>query len=174
MRALAVVLASAAVVFAVAFPVEPPSARVLEGTGPAARAASSVSQRSAAPSGSYWVGYWRRRYLAEHRSNVAHAGMVRRLRAEVRRLRARRFVVPEPWRSLAACESGGRWDYNGDSGFDGGLQHHPSTWSAYRLPGYPPFAYLATPEQQVTVARRVLAAQGWGAWPACSRKLGLR
>jgi hypothetical protein len=24
------------------------------------------------------------------------------------------------------------------------------------------------------VAERVLAKQGWGAWPACSRKLGLR
>jgi hypothetical protein len=24
------------------------------------------------------------------------------------------------------------------------------------------------------VAKRVLAAQGWKAWPACSRKLGLR
>ncbi len=24
------------------------------------------------------------------------------------------------------------------------------------------------------MAERVLAQQGWGAWPACSRKLGLR
>ena len=27
--------------------------------------------------------------------------------------------------------------------------------------------------QQIVVAERVLAKQGWGAWPACSRKLGL-
>ena len=29
-------------------------------------------------------------------------------------------------------------------------------------------------EQQIIVAERVRARQGWGAWPECSRKLGLR
>jgi hypothetical protein len=28
--------------------------------------------------------------------------------------------------------------------------------------------------QQIIVAERVLAKQGWNAWPECSRKLGLR
>jgi hypothetical protein len=83
--------------------------------------------------------------------------------------------VPEwPWGKLAACESGRRWSYNGSSGFDGGLQFHPGTWSAYRRAGEPAFAYLAPAWMQVRVAERVLAVQGWGAWPACSRKLGLR
>ena len=36
-----------------------------------------------------------------------------------------------------------------------------------------PYAYQASREQQITVAERVLASQGWGAWPACSAKLGL-
>ena len=78
------------------------------------------------------------------------------------------------WDRLAQCESGGNWSYNGPSGFDGGLQFHPGTWSAYRLPGYPAYAYQATREMQIRVAERVLASQGWGAWPACSAMLGLR
>jgi hypothetical protein len=77
------------------------------------------------------------------------------------------------WDRLAQCESGGNWSYDGPSGFDGGLQFHPGTWSAYRLPGYPAFAYQASREQQIAVAERVLASQGWGAWPACSAALGL-
>lgn len=78
------------------------------------------------------------------------------------------------WDALAQCESGGRWSYNGGSGFDGGLQFHPGTWSAYAPDGYPTYAWQATREQQIAVAKRVLASQGWGAWPACSSKLGLR
>ena len=36
------------------------------------------------------------------------------------------------------------------------------------------FAWQATREQQITVANRVLEDVGWGAWPTCSRRLGLR
>src|SRR5688572_28495413 len=91
--------------------------------------------------------------------------------------------VPQPWLALADCESGdgdGRapfradWDYNGRSGFDGGFQFHPSTWRDHRRAGEPRFAFLASPLVQLRVARRVLASQGWRAWPDCSRKLGLR
>jgi hypothetical protein len=69
------------------------------------------------------------------------------------------------WQAIAACESGGNWSI--DSTYDGGLQFHPQTWLAYRLPGYPAYAYLASPAQQIAVAERVLAAQGPGAWPNC-------
>ena len=78
------------------------------------------------------------------------------------------------WDRLAQCESNGDWDYNGASGFDGGLQFHPDTWTAYKPADYPAYAYEATRAQQILVAERVLAAQGWGAWPACSAELGLR
>lgn len=77
------------------------------------------------------------------------------------------------WDALAGCESGRDWSYNGSSGFDGGLQFEPGTWSAHKLPGYPAYAYQASREQQIAVAERVLGSQGWGAWPACSAKLGL-
>jgi len=74
------------------------------------------------------------------------------------------------WDKLAQCESTGNWSINTGNGFSGGLQFTPSTWKAFGGAGV---AHRATREQQITVAERVLAEQGWGAWPACSRKLGL-
>lgn len=94
--------------------------------------------------------------------------------------------VPAPWGALADCESGEwgadgrpiagtrRWDHDGHRTFEGGLQFHPATWDGYREPGMPDHAYDATRWQQVEVAERVQAEQGWGAWPVCSRKAGLR
>ncbi len=100
------------------------------------------------------------------------------------------------WDRLAECESGNwidggvkfeigsaRWYWArpgtrvppwGTTIHHGGLQFHPNTWNDFKLDGYPQFAYDATREQQIAVAERVLDAQGWGAWPVCSRKLGLR
>ena len=66
------------------------------------------------------------------------------------------------------------WTYNGSSGYDGGLQFLPATWRAYGGRDFAEYAYQASREQQITVANRVLDDVGWGAWPACSRKLGLR
>lgn len=76
------------------------------------------------------------------------------------------------WVRLAECESNGDWRIDG--AFDGGLQFHPGTWNAYRPAGFPRFAHGASRLEQVRVARRVLAAEGWNAWPACSALLGLR
>lgn len=80
-------------------------------------------------------------------------------------------VSVSTWNRLAMCESTGRWRYNGGSGFDGGLQFSPRTWRAYRLRSYPRYAWQATRYQQMRVAQRVLNAQGWRAWPVCSRKI---
>jgi hypothetical protein len=77
------------------------------------------------------------------------------------------------WDTLASCESGNDWHVNTGL-YDGGLQFHPDTWRRYGGTAFAPFAYLATREQQITIARRVLAVEGWEAWPACSLKLGLR
>ena len=87
------------------------------------------------------------------------------------KLRHRRGDV---WDRIAECESGQTWSYNGGSGYDGGLQFLPSTWRSYGGRDFAEFAYQATREQQITVANRVLNDVGWIAWPACSRKLGLR
>jgi LysM repeat protein len=75
------------------------------------------------------------------------------------------------WDQLAQCESGGRWNINTGNGYYGGLQFSPSTWRAFGGSGS---AHQASRGQQIAVAERVLAAQGWNAWPSCSRKLGLR
>ena len=34
--------------------------------------------------------------------------------------------------------------------------------------------HTASKAEQIKVAERVLASQGWKAWPACSKKLGFR
>jgi hypothetical protein len=122
---------------------------------------------------SYWVKEFRRRWQEERQDGKARAGTIRKLRRTLM-VRAWKPVIEGVWMALASCESGRRWAYNGSSGFDGGLQFHPGTWRAYRRPHEPAYAYEAPPEVQVAVARRVLAVQGWEAWPACSRRLGLR
>jgi hypothetical protein len=78
------------------------------------------------------------------------------------------------WDALAQCEAGGNWSINTGNGYSGGLQFAPGTWSGHGGSEYASTASGATREQQIAVAERVLASSGWGAWPACSRKLGLR
>ena len=73
------------------------------------------------------------------------------------------------WDKIAQCESGGNWSINTGNGYYGGLQFSASTWRAYGGSGS---ASNASRAEQIAVAERVLAAQGWGAWPVCSRKAG--
>lgn len=76
------------------------------------------------------------------------------------------------WEMIAACESGvkgvrGSADWHIDSTYDGGLQFHPQTWLGHGGGEFAPYAYLATPTQQMIVAERTLAAAGIGQWPIC-------
>jgi uncharacterized protein YabE (DUF348 family) len=75
------------------------------------------------------------------------------------------------WDKLAQCESGGNWSINTGNGYYGGLQFSLSTWRAYGGSGMP---NEASREQQIAIAKKLQADAGWGAWPACSSKLGLR
>jgi resuscitation-promoting factor RpfB len=75
------------------------------------------------------------------------------------------------WDKLAQCESGGNWSINTGNGYYGGLQFSLSTWRAHGGSGMP---HNASREEQIRIAKKVQASQGWGAWPACSAKLGLR
>ncbi|GAB2932550.1 DUF3235 domain-containing protein [Rhodococcus aerolatus] len=77
------------------------------------------------------------------------------------------------WDRLAQCESSGNWAINTGNGFYGGVQFTNSTWLAFGGGQFAPRADLATREQQIVIAERTLAGQGWGAWPACSQRLGL-
>ncbi len=76
------------------------------------------------------------------------------------------------WDDLAQCETGGNWAANTGNGYYGGLQFSGSTWSANGGEQFAPTADRATREQQIIVGERVLASQGWGAWPSCSCQLG--
>ena len=78
------------------------------------------------------------------------------------------------WDQIAQCESGGNWSINTGNGYYGGLQFSASTWKAFGGHRYASNAHLATREEQIAIAEKTQAAQGWGAWPSCSRKLGLR
>jgi hypothetical protein len=75
------------------------------------------------------------------------------------------------WDTVASCESGGNWAINTGNGYQGGLQFSPSTWSGHGGGEYAPAAHLASKDQQIAVAERVLASQGRGAWPTCGRGL---
>src|SRR5699024_8311889 len=77
------------------------------------------------------------------------------------------------WDRLAECESGGNWSINTGNGYHGGLQFSASTWQAHGGGEFAPTADPAPREEQIVVAERTLASQGWGAWPACSSQLGL-
>ncbi|MFC9845576.1 transglycosylase family protein [Streptomyces sp. NPDC060223] len=75
------------------------------------------------------------------------------------------------WDAVAQCESGGNWSINTGNGYYGGLQFSASTWSAYGGSSYASTADQASKSQQISVAEKVLAAQGKGAWPTCGTGL---
>jgi uncharacterized protein YabE (DUF348 family) len=77
------------------------------------------------------------------------------------------------WDQIAQCESGGNWATNTGNGYYGGLQFSAGTWTAYGGGAYAPTANLASREEQIAIAEKVQAAQGWGAWPACTAAMGL-
>jgi hypothetical protein len=80
-------------------------------------------------------------------------------------------VPMETWDRLAQCESGGNWSINTGNGYYGGLQFNLNSWQWVGGTGYP---HEASKETQIAMAERLLERQGWNAWPACSRQLGLR
>jgi hypothetical protein len=75
------------------------------------------------------------------------------------------------WERVAQCESGGNWSINTGNGYYGGLQFNIDSWRWVGGSGYP---HEATKAEQIHRAELLHERQGWNAWPACSRKLGLR
>jgi Transglycosylase-like domain len=74
------------------------------------------------------------------------------------------------WVKIAGREASGNWAANTGNGYYGGLQFLQSTWDGFGGTAFAPRADLATPDQQIAVATKVLAAQGPGAWPTTSRE----
>ncbi|MFB6438314.1 transglycosylase family protein [Streptomyces sp. NPDC056411] len=81
--------------------------------------------------------------------------------------------VPD-WERVAACESSGRWHINTGNGYHGGLQIDLTTWRAYGGERYAPRADLATRDEQIAIAERIVRDRGMSAWPNCSYTTGTR
>ncbi|MFC8045910.1 transglycosylase family protein [Nocardia sp. NPDC057353] len=77
------------------------------------------------------------------------------------------------WDALAKCEANGNWSINTGNGYYGGIQFDQSTWERQGGTKYAPRADLATREEQIAIAEVTRARQGWGAWPACTARLGI-
>jgi hypothetical protein len=81
-------------------------------------------------------------------------------------------AAPSPhsakWDAIAMCESGGNWSHppvtNRTGTYSGGLMIWQKAWVAYGGQQFASLAYLASRVQQITVAERILADRGWGAW----------
>ena len=82
--------------------------------------------------------------------------------------------ISATWAALAKCESGGNWSINTGNGYYGGLQFSASSWRAVGGTQYAPLPHQATPQEQIAAAEKLRRSGGWGHWPACSSKLGLR
>lgn len=81
-------------------------------------------------------------------------------------------VGGDVWAALAQCESGGNPTIVSSNGLYYGLyQFSLSTWRSVGGTGLPT---EASPAEQTQRAQMLQARSGWGQWPACSTKLGLR
>ncbi|OPX13405.1 resuscitation-promoting factor [Mycobacterium sp. AT1] len=80
----------------------------------------------------------------------------------------------ETWDALSRCEAGGNWAINTGNGFYGGVQFDQNTWERNGGLRYAQRADLASREEQIAIAEVTRARQGWGAWPTCSGRLGVR
>ena len=80
-------------------------------------------------------------------------------------------VSGDVWWRLALCESGGNAAANTGNGFYGAFQFMASTWRSVGGTGLP---HQHSYEVQRSFAQKLQARSGWGQWPHCSRKLGLR
>lgn len=84
-----------------------------------------------------------------------------------------RPAIAHDWDAIAQCESSGNWHANTGNGYYGGTQQTLSFWRSFGGLRFAARPDLATREQQIAVAERGLAVQGWGAWPVCSVKAGM-
>nr|NLD41655.1 DUF348 domain-containing protein [Actinomycetales bacterium] len=81
-------------------------------------------------------------------------------------------VGGDVWARLAQCESGGNPSIVSASGkYHGLYQFTVATWQSVGGSGLPS---QASASEQTQRAQALQARSGWGQWPACSSKLGLR
>ncbi|MFJ5925828.1 transglycosylase family protein [Kitasatospora sp. NPDC092948] len=68
------------------------------------------------------------------------------------------------WDQVAQCESSGNWSINTGNSYYGGLQISLPTWKAFSGLQYAARPDLATKQQQILIAEKILAGQGPTAW----------
>ncbi len=99
-------------------------------------------------------------------------------KAEAAQREAAVALAPRPaatgdvWWALGNCESGNNPRSVGGGGrFFGAFQFTLGTWHGIGESGNPvDYPY----DHQLAAAKRLQARSGWGQWPRCSRRLGLR
>lgn len=77
------------------------------------------------------------------------------------------------WNKIAACESGGRWDYppvtNSSGTYSGGLMIGHRWWEPLGGREFAQWPYQATRAEQIHIAERIVDEQGldrgWQCWP---------
>ncbi|MCQ9134039.1 transglycosylase family protein [Streptomyces hilarionis] len=77
------------------------------------------------------------------------------------------------WDKVAQCETGGSWSADKGDGEFGGLSLSQKDWETYGGLDFAARPDLASRNQQIAVAQKVLAAQGIGAWGTCGLTSGL-
>ncbi len=75
------------------------------------------------------------------------------------------------WAALAKCESGGNPRANNGNKYFGLYQFSIRTWQSVGGSGNPADA---SPSEQTKRAKILQAKAGWGQWPSCSKKIGVR
>jgi len=81
------------------------------------------------------------------------------------------LVVRNVWGALGQCESGGNYRINSGNGYYGLYQFTSGTWRSVGGSGLP---HRNSAAEQTKRAQILQDRAGWGQWPACTRKLGLR
>ena len=81
-------------------------------------------------------------------------------------------ITDDTFIRLSWCEAGGRPDAVSRNGkYFGAFQFSLATWHSMGMAGNPiDYPY----DVQLQTAKLLQARSGWGQWPVCSRKLGLR
>ncbi len=77
------------------------------------------------------------------------------------------------WDQVAQCETGGSWSADKGTGEYGGLSLTQERWETYGGLDYAASPDLASRNQQIAVAQKLLAAEGVGAWGTCGLTSGL-
>jgi len=162
--------------------------------GSSASVKTSTSHQQASGKAKYWYqdanGHWwwtshydryQRKLAAGHKGNgtrgpgsssvpKTHSSTARSQSVTKSTPRTSSSVGGGVWDRIAQCESGGNWSINTGNGYYGGLQFSYSTWLAYGGGSYARTANQASKSQQIAIATKVQASQGWGAWPVCSAR----